>query len=1071
MKRGLLFSISGLMMAGAFLWIGKATTTKEYYQPRANHAYYNDANGYNEFMKALRANPNTGEVEDADVIAARQKVALMGKSANALGLQWDEMGPTDMGGRTRAILFDQNDPNKMWAGSVSGGVFYSPNAGRSWLVVDDQMANLAVVSLAQASNGDIYAGTGEGMYYAATGQASGGIRGAGIFKSTDGGQTFSQIPSTDPASNPGQGWTAVGKIEVSPSNANRIYAATSDGLKISDDAGNTWTNGISTPGQAQDLQVTSSGTVFAKVGNRIYKSTSGDAGTYTELTIAGVTGTDQNTNILRTFERLRIAVAPSDENYVYVAATGSDRRLNRLYQSKDGGSTWLTLGTGDALIELGRRVIDQAPFAVALAVDPKDRERIVIGGLDVWSWSSDRGWERISTGAGDGLTNPFYVHVDIHEFEWNPHDPDTTELWIGNDGGLFKSENDGFTFTQENKGYGTIQYYRMDVALNGQILGGTQDNGTILIDPTNYVSTGGVRTTTITQPSGIGVDGDGGFTAFSRLDPEVRFKAMQYGRLGRSINEGEEYSYFYTNRMAGRYNAFSFAFADFVTPFALWEDLDDPNSIDSVFFVADTINLSIGFGNGNTRYTGQFVKPQASTEFVDATFYVISGSQELRSDGSGNLTGDGTGTFDAVTGAFVIEFNAPTNLEIRTSVGTQYSAGAILNVTSQTGDLPITYQLDPNGSGLANGDTIYIQDRIQAMFAVGLTSYDNASQPGNKGGGIWLTRNVLSDRTQTPEWWHIATLADEEVPSCMEFSADGDVLYVGTNAGRVYRISNLTNARTEEDADVDIDFLQNPPAPSTAVVEKRVIFQIGSRINGIGIDNEDPNRLLLAVAGYGGGSKLYYTDMALSPTLSGANFSAKDGNLPSMPLYDAVFNYNDPTGGQVIVGTDLGVFTTDDITAGSVTWTQENTGLANVPVFDLLQKRPVRFDLLAPDAYIGAIYAATHGRGIFKTSSTVQLIGNEEHSIIETPAKTGLDIYPNPVVDRLNIPLSLEAKSNLSITIRDMSGKMVRSFNFKGVARDTDRLELNMGGLKNGNYIISLINGQSVQTAKMIVRH
>lgn len=1049
------------MLAGAAMWIGSATNSKEYHEPRKQaEVYSSDAEGYAEYLHRLRRNPQTGKVEESAIIAARQEAQAkrMAKTSSSLNLQWEEMGPTDMGGRTRAILFDRNDRNKMWAGSVSGGIFYSPNAGRSWMPVNDQMQNLAVVSLAQAANGDIYAGTGEEMYiFVFDGNRNTGTRGDGIFKSTDGGQTFTQLSSTDPAANPNQGWDAVGKIEADPSNANRIYAATTDGLKISNDAGASWTDANAGNGPCLDLIVSKSGTVIAKVGQRVYKSTTGDVGSFNELTTIGG---DPETTLPTSSDRMRFAISPQDENYIY-ALTTQGRGFSRLHQSTDGGTTWSSVGESSSILN----PINQAPFAVAMNVDPKDKERVLIGGLTLWEWSRDDGWFQIASQSSGSLN--FYVHVDIHEIEWNPHD--STEIWVGNDGGLFKSTDDGFSWIEENKGYATIQFYNMDVGLYGDMLGGTQDNGTILVDPANTISTSGVRTVGITQPNGFVIDGDGAYTAISHLDPEVRFKARQYGQMGRSINTGEEYSYFFNNRMSGRYNSFSSAFADFTAPMVLWENLDDPNSTDSVFFTADTINLSIGFGNGNNRYTGRFVKPQSSTKFIPSTFRATAGGQVLTSDASGALSGDGTGTFDPVTGDFTLEFANNTSLEIRASVGTEYDPGALITVESRTNELPLTHTLV---NGLANGDTAMIQDPVQAMFAVGLTAYDNPSQPGNQGGGIWMCRDILSNRTQIPEWWHIGALNNEEIPQAMAFSHDGDALFVGTNTGRVYRFSNLTNARSEEDADIDIDYLQNPPAPSQAVVESRVIFsQQGRSITGFGIDTEDPDRLIITVGGYGGTNHIYYTEQATSATLTNSGFVVKDGDLPNFPVYDAVINYNDASGGEVVIATDLGVWSTSDITASNVSWTQEDAGFANVPVFDLLQTRTIRYDLKTNQDFEGAIYAATHGRGFFKTSTTADYVGLEEQDIAASADQNQLDIYPNPVVDRVNINLDLEAKSDLSISLRDMSGRMVRSFNYNGVSRDTESLELNLSGLKNGNYIISLINGNEVRSTKMIVRN
>lgn len=1059
MKRGLLFSISGLVLAGAMIWMGTTPDTN-YYEPREMSQDEASARGYAAYMNGLRANPLTGEVEEADVIAARQQLAILSKSnASSLNLQWNEMGPTNMGGRTRAILFDKDNPSQMWAASVSGGIFSSPNAGRSWIPVNDQMENLAVVSLAQGADGSIYAGTGEDMYYGASGSASGGILGDGIYKSTDGGLNFTQIPSTDPSTNPGQGWVAVGKIACDPNNASRVYAATSDGLKISNDGGATWTNELSN-GEARDLVVAPSGEVWAKVGNRIFTSTNGAAGSFTEVTVNG--SGDRATNIYRSFSRMRIAVNPSDENYVYVLVCDGSS-FDRVYQSQDGGSTWNTIGERSALLSM----VNQAPFAVLLGVDPYNPERIIVGGLTLWEWSRDRGWFQIASQSS--ASTFFYVHVDLHDIQWHPTDSNT--VYVTNDGGVFKSENSGVTWTEENKGYATIQFYKMAVGFDGVMTGGTQDNGTIEIDPHTPFPQNGNRTIGIVQPSGQTVDGDGGYTAISHLDQEVMFKARQYGQLGRSINSGDEYSYFYGNTMAGRYNSFSFAFADFVTPYALWEKLEDRNSIDSIVFSADTINLSIGFGNGSNRYSGQFTKPQSSTNLKAESFSVFAGGQTVVSDASGTLSGDGTGTFDAVTGQFTVDFNNPTALEIRAKVATSYDPGALITIPSLTGEIPISETLV---NGLNPSDTAMIQDPVQSMFAVGLTAYDNPSQPGNKGGGVWMARDVLSNRTQTPEWWHIGALADGEVPATMAFSHDGDALFVGTSAGRVYRFSNLTNARTEDSADVDINFLVNPPAPSDHIIDTRVIFNQGGRaITGITVDTEDPDRLIITLGNYGANNHVYYTEQARSANLNTFGFTLKEGNLPGVPVYDAVFNYNDATGGEVIIGTDLGVFSTSDITANTVVWTQDNNGFANVPVFDLLQTRTIRYDLVSNTDFEGAIYAATHGRGIFKTGTTADYVSIDEAPVVEQKVadQTVLELYPNPAQDQINLSLNLENRSDVKINVRDLSGKMVKAISLNGLAADTEEISLSVGNLKNGTYIVTLINGNDVKTGKLIVKH
>ncbi|MGK0407641.1 MAG: hypothetical protein ACJAZH_001463 [Roseivirga sp.] len=1061
MKRKILFSLSGIMMIGALAWIGISSNNQDYYTPRTGDSASNDASGSAEYLHRLRMNPATGEIDAADVIAARQATQqlALNKTSAAIGLSWAEMGPNDMGGRTRAILFDRDNSSLMWAASVSGGIFHSPNGGRSWNPVNDQLQNLAINSLCMAANGDIYAGTGEGMYYFTSGGRSGGILGDGIFKSTDDGQTFTQLASTNPATNPNSGWGSIGKMEADPTESDRIYAATDDGLKVSDDAGATWTDAIPAGGRAQDLAVTSSGAVWVKEGQFIYYSATGDIGSFTEITVSPSAG-DQSTNVWRSSSRMRISVAPSDEDYVYILVT-TGGAMERVYQSSDGGTSWTTIGTASALLN----PINQAPFAVAIGVDPKNPERIMIGGLTLWEWSAGNGWFQVASQSS--FARNFYVHVDIHEIEWRADQPST--VWVANDGGLFKSENDGFTWSEENKGYATLQYYHVAVGFNGIMLGGTQDNGTILIDPNSSLPKAGTRTIGITQPNGSTADGDGADAAISHLDQEISFKSRQYGQMGRSIDNGGEYSYFYGPRMASRYNQFSSAFADFTGPFELYEDLDDKNSLDSIEFSADTLKTSIGFGNGGVSYNGAFIKPQSASKFKAESFKVFSGGQTAVSDASGVLSGDGTGAFDAITGQYSVDFVNGTNLEIRASVAIRYDAGAIINFESLTGDIPL---VDSLSVALEPGQSVKFQDPVQSMFAVGLTAFNNPGEPGNKGGGVWMARDVLSNRTSTPEWWHIGALADGEVPNSMVFSGDGDVLFVGTSAGRVHRFSNLINARSEESADVDINFLVNPPAVSTAIVENKVIFtQSGRSITGIVTDQNDADRLIITLGNYGSNlNHVYYTEQATSVTLNSSGFISKDGDLPALPVYDAVFNYNDANNGQVILGTDLGIFTTNDITASSVSWAVDNNGFANVPVFDLIQTRTVRYDLVNNEDFEGAIYAATHGRGIFKTATTADYVGIKDQQIVEKAApRLELEIYPNPAQNKVNVVLNLESRSDLTITVRDLSGRLVRTLSAKSVPAATESLSLDVSTLTTGTYIVSLINGSASLTSKLVI--
>ncbi|MGH7969862.1 MAG: hypothetical protein ACREIC_14150, partial [Limisphaerales bacterium] len=143
---------------------------------------------------------------------------------------WTWLGPGNIGGRVRALVMHPTLTNVFWCGGVDGGIWKSTNNGVSWYPLNDFMANLAVSCMVMdpTNSNTLYAGTGEAMYNADA------IRGAGIFKTTDGGTTWTQLAATANSS-----YQYVGRLAISPTNSQVILAATRSGIFRSTDAGTT----------------------------------------------------------------------------------------------------------------------------------------------------------------------------------------------------------------------------------------------------------------------------------------------------------------------------------------------------------------------------------------------------------------------------------------------------------------------------------------------------------------------------------------------------------------------------------------------------------------------------------------------------------------------------------------------------------------------------------------------------------------------------------------------------------------------------------------------------------------
>ena len=199
-KMKTLSGLAAIAIGGLIFW-NNSGQDETVYTPRAQKQEVKDeAKGAAAWLHALRANQTTGEIDPRDVLAARASIEQKRNSykTSALNLQWQEMGPMNIGGRTRTLFIDPDNPSTIFTGSVSGGLFRSTTAGSSWQLVNGDASNQAITGITKTVNGDYYVCTGEGLHYGAFGRGGGRYAGGGIFKSTDGGNTFSVLQATVP---------------------------------------------------------------------------------------------------------------------------------------------------------------------------------------------------------------------------------------------------------------------------------------------------------------------------------------------------------------------------------------------------------------------------------------------------------------------------------------------------------------------------------------------------------------------------------------------------------------------------------------------------------------------------------------------------------------------------------------------------------------------------------------------------------------------------------------------------------------------------------------------------------
>lgn len=504
-------------------------------------------NAYNEQDYLNTLDPATGSVQFEKIVQLRndlnagnftptQKLKILGGSGDASGRfnqdPWIERGPYSVGGRTRAIMFDPNDPTgkRVFAGSVSGGLWVNQDpsvSSNAWTPINDFWSNISISSITYDPNNPqiLYVGTGE--------TESGDIAGAGIWKSTNGGTTWNQIftiPVTYSSNGVRNGNFYINDIKVRNNNGvSEVYAGVSGGyvgwgvndgsggnnqagLYKSTDGGSTFTKNTSLLAFNTTTGTTSTygysiQQIEIDAANNIWVSTR--TSRYTGIDSGGriFSSSDGNNFSLKynsntTGARVKIGVSKTNPLKVYGLLQGSGTAEPvRIIKTIDGGTTWMS--TQDAApsitlpddVDTGIPPNDftrgQAFYDLVIVPDPIDDEIVYTGGIDLFksingggTWSQISKWSNNNNLLGLQVSN---VHADQHAIIFNPYNNySTNQMMFGNDGGIYFAANKNNLgvggISARNTRYNVTQYYSATInpvstPANEEIIAGAQDNG------------------------------------------------------------------------------------------------------------------------------------------------------------------------------------------------------------------------------------------------------------------------------------------------------------------------------------------------------------------------------------------------------------------------------------------------------------------------------------------------------------------------------------------------------------------------------------------------------------------
>ena len=489
-------------------------------------------------------------------LLAQDARAVVLDSAFLAGYQWRNLGP-DRGGRSIAVSGVRGRPNEAYFGAVGGGLWKTTDGGENWAPVTDfqiTAASVGAVAVSETNPDLVFIGTGETCI-------RGNIMpGDGVYRSRDAGETWEHVGFRESH--------GISKIRIHPTNPDIIfvasfgkYSAPSEerGVFKSTDGGDTWRRvlyrndetgaiDIAIDRNNPDVMYASLWQAYRKEytmssggpGSGMFKSTDGGE-TWTEITRnpgmpqEGVVG------------RIGLAVSSANSNRVYALFENDN---GGLFRSDDAGATW-------ELVNDNRAIRQRAFYYSHVFADHQDEDVVYIQNTSLF----------LSTNGGDStevINNG--THGDFHDFWIDPDDP--THVIVGNDGGGAVSFDTGENWTDQE--YSTSQFYHVVTTAHVpfHVCGSQQDNSTLCLpsdwNASRFRGEGGGRgrpPRTITEGSmnvayRVG-GGEPGYIAPDPQDLDIFYSGTNNGRyidrynrrLGRS-REVNPYPWFYSGEAA-----------------------------------------------------------------------------------------------------------------------------------------------------------------------------------------------------------------------------------------------------------------------------------------------------------------------------------------------------------------------------------------------------------------------------------------------------------------------------------------------------------------------------------------
>ena len=973
---------------------------------------------------------------------------------------WKRVGPDNLGGRTRALA--ATNGGRIWAGATGGGLWWSDNWGQTWTPSQafnrptGANANIcpAVSSIAIDPNNPqiIYVGTGDWIFnygsqkkgvsyldfgaqppqtlnnYTAGHFDFVGLPGQGVFVSTDGGTSFSNLNatwssqwpdidyqiSTDGGRTVTNPWLSVSKVAVG--NNGRVFAGTLRGLFYSDNRfesvqrpEETYSIELGEGESVTEAERLGNAVVFdiEVAGNTVYVSTasllfiSRDGGTtFSEVVGRSLFPRGLQPGTRDQFPRktrVEVAVSPSNPNVVYVGEAGGfgNGRILGVWRSRDAGRTWTQIGPRSTVFANVQNVAfdplrDLGSYTFSLAVDPDDSDAIYLGSFQFWWYTESRGWVNRTLAANFLPRFPGYVPRKVHNILFYTGANGQKMMFmasdreiirsIAGDDGLYLSERRGFTSASGL--YETSSVYSVSPTLTGELIASTANAGLILKANTETKSWRQL------DPATQAAEVVQGYVASSIFNEKHLIASGQGFEIYRSLDDGETFERFYEQNLG--------------------EDASCMHRFDG----ANPDPERLHNRRGPVIRTGNAPPGEADAEEESA-------------------------------------------------------------IPSPTGYPFTAFALDES----FNPQNPYLTD-LEGKPNTEFEQYLYVASNSN----VFLVKNPFASGNVLPSWFRLGDEKDFFNPdknnqlgiSALATSRDKNhTLYVGTANGRLFRIFQAHKpCLIERRNDTIVSSSRNPGH----IVEEITPRNTPRRwITSLTVKpGSDPDTLIVTYGGYtdrltvGGG--LVYASFNADAPLNQVRFHDQHGlSLPYVPIYSAFFNPQNPDE-WLALGTEVGVYycspnrLTENIESEDVEYRDGNQGdMSRVPVYGFgympqtIEEEPnpndpsIKRRKLVTNSKAD-LYIATFGNGVMR--SGILHTGKATHRHNATHSGLPIQLYPNPADEQATLRLELNESAHIEVQLHSIDGCQVRQYPAGDFRPGQAEIELDLHGLPAGLYFI-----------------